>query len=481
MHPRNIYRNKPNYEQLAQLYPEFGAYLTHDLNGRTTIDYSNPAALKSLTTTLLSHDFDLDVQIPDGRLIPTLPMRINYLLWVEDLLQISQKNTKEEPIVGLDIGTGCCAIFPLLGVKLNKNWSFIATEIDETNMNYAKMNIDSNNYSHRIKLFGNSTDKMFLHLDTTQIGKVHFVMTNPPFFSDQFNDSFSDDEIKSFTKSKFHQRKICSSCPNEAVFEGGEITFVKKIINESLITKNWAQIYTVMVGRRKSFLELKYLLKDYENKNLISNYTYTELCQGNTKRWAIGWTFFDNIDLTKAPRIKCSKQKPLIYYIPVAIECCKYDLKSVGEFIHNLITNDLHIETFKSVETRKMFEFDIKSNINSWSNQRRKRRQNKFNSDSLRSPTLEMNMDENGTSNTKRVIEKEDAKMDIDMTNNIENAKKQKTDPMLCHSNLTWLLHCGLKIKRDKQQIYLKIETREMSQNKDSTLQIFQYFKNKIV
>lgn len=150
MHPRNIYRRKPNYEQLAQLYPAFGAHLTSDSHGRSAIDYSSPAALRALTTTLLSHDFGLNVQIAEDRLIPTLPMRLNYLLWVEDLLNCAHIPSSET-ITGLDIGTGCCAIFPLLGVTLNKKWNFIATEIDPSNFSYANLNVKANNYSDRIK------------------------------------------------------------------------------------------------------------------------------------------------------------------------------------------------------------------------------------------------------------------------------------------------------------------------------------------
>jgi len=150
MHPRNLYRRKPNYEELAQLYPDFGSYLSRDTHGRLTIDYSNPKALKMLTTTLLNRDFGLKVKMPDDRLVPTLPMRLNYLLWVEDLLGCANI-PKNETVTGLDIGTGCCVIFPLLGVSLNNKWNFLATEIDQLNLTYATLNVDANNYTNQIK------------------------------------------------------------------------------------------------------------------------------------------------------------------------------------------------------------------------------------------------------------------------------------------------------------------------------------------
>jgi methyltransferase len=68
-----------------------------------TIDFKNQKALRALTTTLLQKDFGLRVEIPLNRLIPTLPLRLNYLLWVEDLMHLSV-NLREGQRRGVDIG-----------------------------------------------------------------------------------------------------------------------------------------------------------------------------------------------------------------------------------------------------------------------------------------------------------------------------------------------------------------------------------------
>lgn len=67
-------------------------------------DFKNPEALKALTTTLLQKDFGLQVEIPSNRLVPTLPLRLNYLLWMEDLIRFLNK-PREEETRGADIGT----------------------------------------------------------------------------------------------------------------------------------------------------------------------------------------------------------------------------------------------------------------------------------------------------------------------------------------------------------------------------------------
>lgn len=48
------------------------------------------------------------------------------------------------------IGTGASCIYPLLGAKLN-GWRFLATEVDEASVRYAKGNVQRNGFSDNIK------------------------------------------------------------------------------------------------------------------------------------------------------------------------------------------------------------------------------------------------------------------------------------------------------------------------------------------
>lgn len=482
MHPRNLYRNKPSYEKLAKLFPDFASHCVFDQKGKAYIDYDDPGALRSLTKTLLNNDFGLDVTIPEDRLIPTLPMRLNYILWIEDLLQFLQ--ITNERIVGLDIGTGSCAIFPLLATVLHRNYCFIATDIDAVNLNYAKTNINNNHLSDRIirkfqlitfikvktfviSVLENTTDSIFKFVfNSSKFSKINFLMTNPPFFSDTFNDSTESTNSKSF-----HSKRTNPSCLNEAVVEGGEVTFIKNIIQESIESKELIDIYSVMIGRKKSFLELKQLFKDYVEQNVISSFTYTELCQGNTKRWAVAWTFRCDFSLSAAPQIKCIKPKPLVFYISSDINCCVYDMESISDYIRDLLVKDLEIYSFSMIKLKKTIEFDIKANSEPWRNQRKKRRQQKTVSNHHSESTNESVKSD--TPGVKRAIDDDEVMEEV-------GEKKAKDCSDLCKANLTYLLHCSLTIKRDKQEIFIKMITEQMSQNKESTFQLFQYFKNKL-
>ena len=66
------------------------------------IDFSSTEAVRSFTEILLSEYFELNVSIPKGVLVPRVPQRLNYLLLVEDLVNLN--GLREEEIVGIDIG-----------------------------------------------------------------------------------------------------------------------------------------------------------------------------------------------------------------------------------------------------------------------------------------------------------------------------------------------------------------------------------------
>lgn len=167
MHPRNIYRIKPNFRQMAKDYPEFSQCLeeaqqqfkqSHPwvFDDVVRYNYNDSTSLKVLTKILLKKDFDLDVDMPKERLIPMVPQRLNYVLWIEDLTRFVMEQSSEfidldNETIGVDIGTGSCCIFPLLCCSLNKNWKFLALETDVLNLEFAKRNVTQNKLEKRIE------------------------------------------------------------------------------------------------------------------------------------------------------------------------------------------------------------------------------------------------------------------------------------------------------------------------------------------
>ncbi len=88
---------------------------------------------------------DLDIDVPIDRLIPRVPQRVNYVLWIEDLMD------QKPDLFGIDIGCGSSCIYALVACSLNKTWHMLVSDIDQQNIDYATNNIKRNNLNDRIK------------------------------------------------------------------------------------------------------------------------------------------------------------------------------------------------------------------------------------------------------------------------------------------------------------------------------------------
>ena len=136
------------------------------------------------------------------------------------------------------------------------------------------------------------------------------------------------------------------------------------------------RIYTTMLGKKKSLIELKKYLLEKE----ITSFDETQFCQGNTMRWGLSWSLSEQIQLAK-PKLtnkKISKQiqfqinlqsdKTMIYY---------YDI------IKTLFLEELKLDL---INQNKPNEMSFIAYENTWSNQRQKKR-------AKLSPSFDTNLD----------------------------------------------------------------------------------------
>eukprot|EP00731_Ephydatia_muelleri_P035329 Em0114g13a len=231
MHPRNYYKeNKPDFGKLAEARPSLKPFLlpSPSTTHAYTLDFSDRDALRELTCALLECDFGLRVELPVGKLVPTLTLRLNYIHWVEDLIScVSGKIPTGDSVLGVDIGTGASCIYPLLGSKLN-GWRFLATEIDKDSVTYALSNVQRNSMDTKIKVVQVSGDTLLLGALEDQ--QYHFCMCNPPFFG--------DGEERYGGVARSGSRPVPSTVSTgdvcETITAGGEVEFVQRIIRDSL-------------------------------------------------------------------------------------------------------------------------------------------------------------------------------------------------------------------------------------------------------
>ncbi|PWN45869.1 hypothetical protein IE81DRAFT_344347 [Ceraceosorus guamensis] len=353
---RSPYAKKPpDFDKLAKLYPkQLGPHVTEQGNGRVLIDFQNGDACRALTQVLLLHDFGIHAPQAADRLCPPVPNRLNYVLWVQDLLaaslqssttgtspptalceipspwsaaiesehrskrqRIEDDKSSGQPEVAvqiLDIGTGASGIYPLLGCALDDRWTFTATDTDGESLNLAQKIVDApENESKRLKnriryLLRKRSDSLLPldHAEGTGAAErallYHATMCNPPFYT-------STDEMKESAEAKVDMPSAaCTGTESEMITQGGEVTFVTRMIRESLAPEAREKIVWLssMLGKISSVSALVKELQSNRVSHLemvvsplaqidqelvqIDNYALTEFVQGRTRRWAIAWS-----------------------------------------------------------------------------------------------------------------------------------------------------------------------------------------------
>nr|XP_018902763.1 PREDICTED: methyltransferase-like protein 16 homolog [Bemisia tabaci] len=375
MHPRNIYRTPPNFKELALQFPELRPYAKPDLNGKVQIDFKNQDALRVLLKVLLIKDFQLNIELPPEKLVPTLPLRLNYILWIEDLLEHAGLSNP----VGIDIGVGASCIYSLLAAKKN-NWRMLGTETDQASYQAALKNVEINSLQSLVKV-------VLVNEETILDGAIDeaedytFCMCNPPFFG-----SMKEVSGKSRSpNSRAPPRNAHTGIENELVTEGGEVAFVGRIIHDSKKLQNKVKIYTSMVGIKSNLKKLVSLLKSTS----VESVTQTTFSQGRTMRWGVAWTYDKSVRLLPAPVSKKSKDKPLQqeFHPPHTPESVEKDVLA--------LLDKLEIKHTEVKKKNSLKVFELTAYKNTWSHQRKLRRMAK----------------------RKQLVEENSTSMDIDESN----------------------------------------------------------------
>ncbi|NWV76795.1 MET16 methyltransferase, partial [Dasyornis broadbenti] len=381
MHARNRYKDKPpDFAYLAGKYPEFQQHVQTTLAGRVSLNFKDPEAVRALTCTLLKEDFGLTIDIPVERLIPTVPLRLNYIHWVEDLIG-HQDAEKQILRRGIDIGTGASCIYPLLGATLN-GWYFLATEVDDMCFNYAKKNVEQNNLSDLIKVVKVPQKTLLMDALKEESEIIYdFCMCNPPFFANQLEAK----GVNSRNPRRPPPSSVNTGGITEIMAEGGELEFVKRIIHDSLQLKKRLRWYSCMLGKKCSLAPLKEELRIQG----VPKVTHTEFCQGRTMRWALAWSFYDDVQVPSPPskRRKLEKPRKPITFMVLASTVKELSIKAsamgwdaveaiavVRAWVEKILT-DLKVQHKRVPCGKDEISLFVTAIENSWIHLRRKKRE----------------------------------------------------------------------------------------------------------
>ncbi|KAJ3054235.1 hypothetical protein HK097_002351 [Rhizophlyctis rosea] len=255
------------------IFPHEPHSLKRAKSGTPSIDFKDAKALRELTYAILWADFQLRLQIPLATLCPPIPNRLDYILWLEDLIGSSG------PVRGIDIGTGASCIYPLLGARKNTLWEFVATDVDPRSVNYAQENVSRNDLGDRIKVL-QSTGVLLLPDELFSEDTFDFCMCNPPFYE-------SEEQVAAAKEAKaLDSFAVCSGTKSEMITEGGEYQFILRLIDESMGRKDHIRWFTSLLGRKEDAEKLSETLASRKIRFVLD-----ELRQAKTVRWVIAWTF----------------------------------------------------------------------------------------------------------------------------------------------------------------------------------------------
>lgn len=191
-------------------------------------------------------------------------------------------------------------------------------ELNEESVKYARENVTENALGERIQVIDStSKDDPFDALDQNiDWERFDFTMCNPPFFKDE---SESDD-IKDETDCAVEKQRPANNAKTgiscELTTAGGEVEFVKKIIQRSEQLRGKISIFTTMLGHKTSLNPIILELKVYG----ITNYCTSEFCQGWTKRWGVAWTFRNDLPLRLVPNLGQTQPKPPLRFLPTDVD-----------------------------------------------------------------------------------------------------------------------------------------------------------------
>ena len=276
MHPRNRHQSRYDFKELCLQVPDLKRFVKDD-----TIAFDDPEAVKMLNRALLKTFYGIsEWDIPEQYLCPPIPGRVDYLHYIKDLIGPAKQAS------GLDIGVGANCIYPLLGVS-EYGWNFVGSDADPKALASAKKNVHDNHLQEKIELRLQASPKYIFKNIIGPQDFFHFTMCNPPFHA-------SAEEALQGTQRKWKNlgKKDRTSLNfggqrGELWCEGGEKTFVQKMIHESAEYSKQCLWFTTLISKEKNLPFLKRELQ----KVRPARVEIINMSQGQKQSRLLAWSY----------------------------------------------------------------------------------------------------------------------------------------------------------------------------------------------
>ncbi len=292
-HPSNPHKDGYDFDLLEEKDPSLSKYVITKQNGLKTINFSDDLSVRALNSALIKAHYEIsDWNIPRNNLVPPVPGRADYVLYLADLLsECNEGVIPTDKVKGVDIGTGASLIYPIIGRKLFQ-WSFVASEQSQASIQHGLSILKANDLGpSAIKLVHQKAIKQYFKGVIREGERYDFTMCNPPFYSSE-----AEAEKANIQKwQKLHRDKPVLPKRNfsgqdaELWVPGGELLFVKFMIKESLNHKDQVLWFSALVSQKDHIFDLKKQLK----KVGVADFREIKMMQGQKRTRFLAWTFQD--------------------------------------------------------------------------------------------------------------------------------------------------------------------------------------------
>ncbi len=280
MHPKNPFNTGYNFDILVEKHPPLKPFVFENQYGNKTIKFANSEAVKALNTALLKSYFGIEYwNIPDNNLCPPVPGRLDYLLYVADLIP-------KKDIHLLDIGTGANLIYPVLATS-HFNWKCTATEVNLDSLSNGLKIINKNSLLQKIELRHQQFKRSILEHIIQPDDYFDVVVCNPPFYKTRSDAERHNRRKHQNLKLIEENTQNFGGLSNELWYKGGEEMFIKKMAEESVLFKDQVHWFTAIVSQNDNLKNIKRAV----NKTNPSEVKMVEMEQGNKRSRFIAWTY----------------------------------------------------------------------------------------------------------------------------------------------------------------------------------------------
>ncbi len=288
LHPRSRHHGKYDFDQLINVNSDLNQFVFVNKYGTKTVDFSDSEAVKQLNRTLLKLHYGVEFwDIPAEFLCPPIPGRADYIHYIADLMEITafSKNSK---VKVLDVGVGANLIYPLLGLK-EYGWSFVGSDIGKISLESAQNIIDKNSLNSKIELrLQNDVESIFKGI-VKSTDRFTITICNPPFHSSAEDAAKSTQrKLRNLTSKKKPQHKLNFGGQNTELWcKGGELAFIKKMIQESRHFAKNSMWFSSLVSKQANMSAIYKTLK----KSGVSEIKTIEMSQGQKVSRIVVWSF----------------------------------------------------------------------------------------------------------------------------------------------------------------------------------------------